>query len=82
MEVTVSSKYQIVIPKTVRRQLKIMPGQRLVVNKSDTSVTFTPPLSANEFLAKYAGSLKNTTWHKEGVDATAWLRRMRDTEWN
>ena len=29
--VTVSSKYQVVIPKEVRRKLQVKPGQRLTV---------------------------------------------------
>ena len=29
--VTVSSKYQVVIPKQVRRRLKVKPGQKLTV---------------------------------------------------
>ena len=40
--VTVSSKYQIVIPKEVREQLKIKPGQKLGFLVKHGSVKLVP----------------------------------------
>jgi len=47
-QVTVSSKYQVVIPKEVRRQLPLRTGQKLVVIVKEGLITLLPekPLSA------------------------------------
>ena len=47
-EVTVSPKYQIVIPREVRTRLRIRPGQRLGVVVGDRSVTLLPMRSIKE----------------------------------
>lgn len=39
--ITVSSKYQIVIPKEVRKKLGIRPGTRLQVNQDENSILLT-----------------------------------------
>lgn len=82
MEVTVSTKYQIVIPKVVRRQLGIKPGQKVIVSdvKKDGSVSLSRPLTGQEIFEKYAGTLKTseTAWGKAGMDAAEWIRRQRD----
>ena len=46
--VTVSSKYQVVIPKEVRRQVPIQTGQRLSIVVKDDLITLLPdrPLSS------------------------------------
>ena len=83
MEAKVSSKYQIVIPKAVRKQLRIKRGQKVSFGQpSNHQVTLSTPLSAEEVLEKYAGILKDTPWQKKGIDAAVWIRRMRDTEWD
>lgn len=38
-KVTVSSKYQVVIPKDVRRKLKVRPGQKLAVFIKGSSIS-------------------------------------------
>lgn len=38
-KVTVSSKYQVVIPKEVRRKLKVHPGQKLAVFVKGSSIS-------------------------------------------
>ena len=38
-KVTVSSKYQVVIPKDVRRKLKVRPGQKLAVFVKGSSIS-------------------------------------------
>ncbi len=86
MLTTVSPKYQIVIPKAVRRQLHIRPGQKMkveaandgsiIVRSSNESIGF-------EELSKYAGSLDaaKTVWGEQGNDAASWIRKQRDEEW-
>lgn len=81
MEVTVSDKYQVVIPKEARKKLGIKPGQKIRIKSVGTNtITFERPLTADQYVQKYAGSLKNTAWQKEGIDPAVWLRRERDKE--
>jgi AbrB family looped-hinge helix DNA binding protein len=83
MKVSVSPKYQVVIPKAVRKELNIRPGQMVEVKATaDGKVTITPPLSAEDIVKKYAGTLKDTAWQKEGVDAAEWIRKTRDKDWD
>lgn len=83
METTVSSKYQIVIPKAARKTLGLRPGQKMHINKvTDTEITLSMPLSAKQFYAKYAGTLKESAWKKSGVDATAWVRDFRNKDFS
>ena len=85
MNTTVSSKYQIVIPKAVRKQLDIKPGQKLQVSASDDGTILIQKdteLDMDAFLDKYSGILKHeeTAWGKAGMDATDWLRQQRDSD--
>jgi AbrB family looped-hinge helix DNA binding protein len=81
MDITVSTKYQIVIPKAVRKQLGIKPGQKLRIDSVvGKQVTLSAPLTTEEYLDKYADSLKGTVWQKSGMDATEWIRKMRDED--
>lgn len=69
---TVSSKYQIVIPKKLRKQLGIKPGQILRLQQlSDDSLKVT----TGSALDKYVGSLKGV-W---GPDADTYIRKERDS---
>jgi AbrB family looped-hinge helix DNA binding protein len=55
-EVTVSPKYQIVIPREIRAALKIKPGQKLTMVASDFSIRLLPQRSIKDmrgFLRKY-----------------------------
>jgi len=47
-EVTVSPKYQIVIPREVRNSLGIKPGQRLSVLANEFSIILLPRRSIKE----------------------------------
>ncbi len=47
-EVTVSSKYQIVIPREVRESLKIKPGQKLGVVAGEFSISLLPERSIKD----------------------------------
>jgi AbrB family looped-hinge helix DNA binding protein len=41
-EVTVSTKFQVVIPKTIRKYLNIQPGQKMQVITYNDRVVFIP----------------------------------------
>lgn len=86
MSLTVSSKYQVVIPRAVRKQLSIKPGQKMRVTALPDGRAILEkddPIDIDDVLAKYAGSIKteDTAWGKAGMDATDWIRKMRDEEW-
>jgi len=81
METTLSSKYQIVIPKAVRRKLDYKPGDKFIVTAVGDKLEISKALSAHEIISKYAGTLKNSAWKKEGIDAAVWIRRQRDRDW-
>lgn len=53
-QVTVSSKYQVVIPKDVRRQVPLHTGQKLAVIVKEGIITLLP----NRPLASFRGFLK------------------------
>lgn len=38
----ISTKYQVVIPKEVRRKIKVKPGQKLSVSTSEGRIILTP----------------------------------------
>ena len=86
MITTVSPKYQIVIPKAVRRQFEIKPGQKMQVEAADNGTIIV--IQADKYtgfdnLAIYAGSIKtkDTKWGKQGIDASTWIRQQRDENW-
>lgn len=84
MSVTVSSKYQVVIPKEIRKKLAVRPGQKIAkISVEGTKIVYeTEPEELESTIEKYAGTLKNTEWQKAGMDAAAWVRKMRDEEWD
>jgi AbrB family looped-hinge helix DNA binding protein len=47
-EVTISSKYQVVIPKDVRKSLKLRPGQRMVAIVKDGIIHLIPQREISE----------------------------------
>lgn len=66
-EVTVSPKYQIVIPKDVREMLKIKPGQKLQVVVMKGTIRLLTPRT----LADLRGLVKGLRWnHEEDRDHT------------
>ena len=81
MDVKLSSKYQIVIPKAVRKQLNLESGQKLHISKvTSTGLTISKQLTADEYVDRYSGVLKNAPWQKAAVDAAVWLRQERDQD--
>ncbi len=71
---TISAKYQIVIPKNLRRELGLKPGHKVYFrkNKNDELV-----VGRNTVLDEVYGSMKGA-W---GLDSDAYLRKIR-SEWD
>ena len=61
--VTVSPKFQVVIPKTVRESLQLRPGQKMQVIEYDGRIEFIP----EKDIAELRGFLKgiNTEFERE-----------------
>ncbi len=64
--VTVSPKYQVVIPQKIREQMKVKPGQKMHVIAYDNMVVFIPV----RLMKEARGSLKgiNTNIEREEED--------------
>jgi len=58
--VTLSSKYQIVIPQDVRKKMNLKPGQKIVVTEKDGVIQLTPQRPIKET----RGFVKEVTTHK------------------
>lgn len=71
MEVTVSDKYQVVIPKAVRKQLRLKPGQKVNVSRQKDGKIVIDTVSVVDRLA---GSLSGV-W---GKDPDRYVRELRD----
>ena len=54
-QVTISSKYQVVIPEQVRKQVPVHPGQRVVVQVRHGLITLVPVLSIEELQGMLQG---------------------------
>jgi AbrB family looped-hinge helix DNA binding protein len=68
MAVTVSPKYQVVIPKLIRERLKIRPGQKVEFMELDGAVYFVRIKSVRE-LAGAAKGAKPFRRNEEWADA-------------
>ena len=64
--VTVSPKYQIVIPKEVREKLALKPGQKLVVFEWNGGIRVEPSRSIREL----RGMAKGIRWEESDRDHT------------
>jgi AbrB family looped-hinge helix DNA binding protein len=62
--VTVSPKFQIVIPKELREKLKLRPGQRLFVYERDGGIRLEPPRPISEL----RGIAKGLKWKEDYRD--------------
>ncbi len=72
---TLSSKYQIVIPKELRKQLQLKAGQKVRLQaKGNGDIT----IKINSGLDELVGSVPVGTW---GTDPVASIRKQRD-EWD
>lgn len=76
--VTVGTKYQIVIPKEVRNEIKgIKPGAKVVVNGvSDGTITIKA--EEKSWVERTRGMMKEA-W--KGIDTTKYLEDLRN-EWD
>lgn len=63
---SISSKFQIVIPKSVREKLRLHPGQRLQVIENSGYITLVPEVP-----------LKSLKGFVKGMDKTA-IREKKD----
>ncbi|MGB5984752.1 MAG: AbrB/MazE/SpoVT family DNA-binding domain-containing protein [Desulfobacterales bacterium] len=62
--VTVSPKYQVVIPKAIRDALRLRPGQKLIVIEYDGRIELIPDRDISEL----RGFLKGIDTHFERED--------------
>lgn len=56
MQATISSKFQVVIPKPVRERLNLKPKQKLTVIEKDKMLILIPPVSLDELRGIAAGA--------------------------
>jgi AbrB family looped-hinge helix DNA binding protein len=56
MQTTISSKYQVVIPKPVREHLNLKPQQKLTVIEKDKMLILIPHVSLAELRGIAAGA--------------------------
>lgn len=70
----VSSKYQIVIPKRVREELGVRPGDRFLIAVEDGKVVMR--LRPRSY-ARYLRGLHKEVW--QGLDATEYVRGERES---
>ena len=61
--VTVSPKFQVVIPKTVRKSLQLRPGQKMQVIEYDGRIEFIPEKDIEELRGFLKGI--NTEFERE-----------------
>src|SRR3990172_4532789 len=73
LNVKVSSRYQIAVPRIARERLKIERGDRLIVDIQDGLLILTP--QPEDYAAKTVG-LHHEVW--QGLDTTAYLREERE----
>jgi len=64
--VTISPKYQVVIPKSVRRQLRLVPGQKVQVIAFGDRIEFIPLKPARELRGMLRGL--DTTFERDRED--------------
>lgn len=62
---TLSPKYQIVIPKEIRRKLDLKPGQRLQFRIHDDHIQIEPVLTGSELIGFLKGG-KPLEFEREG----------------
>jgi AbrB family looped-hinge helix DNA binding protein len=64
LSVTVSPKFQVVIPKELREKLKLKPGQKLYIYEREGELLLSPPRPITEL----RGIAKGIRWEKEDRD--------------
>jgi AbrB family looped-hinge helix DNA binding protein len=64
-EVTVSSKYQVVIPQDVREKMNLKPGQKVIVIEKDGVVHLIPEKPLKELRGFVKGVATDNLRHEE-----------------
>lgn len=72
--VTVSSKYQIVIPREAREKLNLKTGDKLIIKADNEKITIYPQPKS---YAKYSLGLGKEIW--QGIDAAEYVKKERQT---
>lgn len=73
IQTSVSTKYQVVIPKVIRKRMKIKSGQKLIVSTSGDKIVLTPQKKWPEDYYKELGGV----W--KGVDVDKYLEEERNS---
>lgn len=78
IQTSVSTKYQVVIPREVRKKIKIKPGQKMNVHVSGEQIVLTPTKLTKKLNWPYdhIKKLKNP-W--EGEDPLKYLEEERNS---
>lgn len=75
--VTVGSRYQIVIPKEIRKKVQVRPGDKVEVSAQDES-TVKIKAEPKSWVERTRGIAKEA-W--KGIDTTKYLEELRN-EWD
>lgn len=80
MQLKLSNKYQVIIPKAARKKMNLERGLSYMTVKhvTDNEITFMKSPVVSSDIEKYAGVLREE-WGKNSV---ARLRKIRDEDWD
>jgi AbrB family looped-hinge helix DNA binding protein len=70
MQTTISSKYQVVIPKPARERLHLKPNQKLTVIEKDRMLILIPQVSLEALRGIAAGA--NVDDYRDKKDRSVW----------
>ena len=78
IQTQVSTKYQVVIPKKIRKQIGIKPGQKMDVSIIGKKIVLTPGDDTKNW--KWPDDyIKNLPNPWEGEDSNEWLKKERES---
>ncbi len=66
--ITLSSKYQLVVPQPVRERLKLEPGMKFEVFSMDGSIQFIPVMDIKKMRGFLKGKLKDSNIVRDQED--------------
>jgi len=72
--VKVSSKYQIVIPREVRKKINLKSGDKLIIKANNDKIIIYPH---PKNYTKYSLGLGKEIW--KDIDATEYIKKERET---
>lgn len=78
IQTSVSTKYQVVIPKAIRKKIKVKPGQKMNVNIAGEQIILSPSKTKKKlnWPHDYIKKLKNP-WENE--DPIKYLEKERNS---